>query len=230
MVEARGPAALVFAVMTGSGLALTIAPAAHADPLAGVRQAVVNARAGSTCSALNYSIALEGEAQHDSGNLLPGVPPAGQYHGTIARFSNSNDPAAAAINGLVTLGPFIAAIDDCSYKDFGVGFYRVNDFDYVSAVLGKPDAPPAPPPPANPSPVPYQQHASAIGNVDVWDIAHDDTPDPVTGVRGAKVGTLTDGQGMVLQRPCDSGWCLVNSGYIVPRGYGFVQQSKIRFD
>jgi hypothetical protein len=71
--------------------------------------------------------------------------------------------------------------------------------------------------------------SSAIGTVDVWDIAHDDTPDPATGVRGAKVGTLTDGQGMVLDQPCSNGWCRVNSGFI-PRGYGFVEQNQIRFD
>ena len=67
-----------------------------------------------------------------------------------------------------------------------------------------------------------------IGQTDVFDIAHDATPDPATGVVGAKVGTLEDGQGVYLGRPCENGWCRVNSSFI-PRGYGFVEESHLRF-
>ncbi len=77
-------------------------------------------------------------------------------------------------------------------------------------------------PPANPS------RASAIGDVNVFSIAHDDVPDPATGVAGALVATLTDGQMMLLARPCESGWCLVKS-VSIPGGSGFVQQNQIKF-
>jgi hypothetical protein len=46
-----------------------------------------------------------------------------------------------------------AAVQDCSWKDSGVGFYRNTpdreDFDTVAVSLGKPAAPPAPPQAAN---------------------------------------------------------------------------------
>lgn len=71
--------------------------------------------------------------------------------------------------------------------------------------------------------------ASAIGDVNVFSIAHDDVPDPATGVAGAVVATLTDGQVMLLLGPCESGWCQIKSGSI-PGGSGFVQQNQIRFD
>ena len=152
-----------FAVATGSAVALALSPVAYADPLDGVRQAVVNARNGTRCPALNYSIPLEGNAQNDSGNLLPGVPPVGQYHGVTARFSNSSDPAARAISGLVSIPSFQTAINDCGFKDFGVGFYRTGGLDYVSVELGKPPAPPPPPaapPPPAPSPPALPVHPS----------------------------------------------------------------------
>lgn len=77
-------------------------------------------------------------------------------------------------------------------------------------------------PPADPS------RASAIGDVNVFSIAHDDVPDPATGVAGALLATLTDGQAMLLQRPCESGWCLVKS-VSIPGGSGFVRENQIKF-
>lgn len=58
----------------------------------------------------------------------------------------TGDPASQAINGV--MGQASGAIKDCKYKDFGVGFYRVNDsFDDVGIALGQPTAPaPAPAP------------------------------------------------------------------------------------
>ncbi len=218
-------------VMTGSTLALTLAPIAHADPLGEVRQAVVNARNASTCPALNYSIALEGNAQNDSGNLLPGVPPPGQYHGVHARFSNSNDPAADAINGLVTNGAFTDAVNDCSYTDFGVGFYRTGDLDYVSVELGKP-APAAPKPPAaappaasGPTYLPQGPQTGTVtgGDLPVYNIAHDDVKDPTNGVQGLRIATLPNGTVVTFDGVCKSGWCRIDSP-LIPGGFGFAQE------
>jgi hypothetical protein len=225
MVKLQGPAALAFVVTAGSALVLTTAPSAYADPLDGVREAVVNARNGSRCPALSYSIPLEGEAQHDSGNDLPGVPPAGQYHGTIQRFSNSNDPAAAAINGLVTYGPFTTAIDDCSWKDFGVGFYRLSDLDYVSVVLGKPAPAPAPPANTGPTYAPQAPQTATVtgGDLPVYNIAHDDVKDPATGVQGLRIATLPNGTVVTFDGVCQSGWCRIKSP-LIPSGFGFAQE------
>ena len=138
-------------VLTGSGLAWSTPPLAHADALADLRSAINGMRSGSTCPALNYSIPLEGDAQHYIGNNLPGVPAAGQYNGTVTKISDENDPEAAAVKSLVADGNVTSAVNDCSYKDFGVGFYRPagTEDDYVSVALGKPNAPaPAAPPQA----------------------------------------------------------------------------------
>ncbi|OBH28105.1 hypothetical protein A5692_23115 [Mycobacterium sp. E342] len=150
MPRTQAAVAVAFAALSGSVLALTMAPIASADPLAAIRQAVNNARAGSTCPPLNYSIPLEGEAQHAIGNNLPGVPPAGQYKGTFtvtlaAPFGSANN-AEGATRGAV--GEATPAINDCSNKDFGVGFFRKGDDDTVAIVLGKPAAAPQAPPAA----------------------------------------------------------------------------------
>jgi hypothetical protein len=116
---------------------------------------VVNGvRSGSDCAPLNYTAALEGEAQAKIGNRLPGVPPAGQYNGIISSYSGKGDPARVATIEAVNAAP--DAIHDCQYKDFGVGFFRVEDTetDFVAIVLGAPPAAPQPPPEApKPEPV-----------------------------------------------------------------------------
>jgi hypothetical protein len=123
------------------------APAAHADPLDPIRGAVNNLRAQSPCGPLNYSIALEGEAQARVGNKLPGVPPAGQYNGQVVRGWYSSDPESKSIAGLMSSSG--NAIKDCRYKDFGVGMIRdtEHDFSDVAVALGIPAAPPPPPQP-----------------------------------------------------------------------------------
>jgi hypothetical protein len=127
------------------GSMLTVAtPIAHADPLDGVRGPVNGVRQSSACPPLNYSVALEGEAQFLSGNNLPGVPPRGQYKGTFQAFGGAGDPASAAINDAV--GKATPTIKNCSFKDYGVGFLRqdnMNPPDHVAVVLGQPAAPPA---------------------------------------------------------------------------------------
>jgi hypothetical protein len=79
----RTRALVAVASLTSSTLALPVARMALADSLAPIRQAVASVRSGSTCPPLNYSVALEGEAQHAIGNNLPGVPPTGQFQGTF---------------------------------------------------------------------------------------------------------------------------------------------------
>src|SRR5882757_7321892 len=125
MTRTRASASLAIATaVVGSALPLTLTtPIAHGDdPLGPIRGAANGARAQSPCGALNYSIALEGEAQADAGNRLPGVPPAGTYNGSIVRFFDYGDPEADAINKVIGLAT--AAINDCKYKDYGVGFLR----------------------------------------------------------------------------------------------------------
>jgi hypothetical protein len=130
-------------------------------------------------------------------------------------------------------GPYTIAIQGCRKVEFGHDMCTQWS-DYTYTPPAQPQAPannPAPnkaAPQAPVSPPPYQQLATTIGQTDVFDIAHDGTPDPATGVVGGKIGTLKDGQGVYLGQPCNNGWCQVNSGSI-SRGYGFVEQSHLRF-
>jgi hypothetical protein len=103
---------------------------------------------------LNYSLVLEGEAQSSAFNNSPGVPPAGQYKGTFVHFSDDGDPESDALSKAINLAS--AAIADCKYKDYGVGFSRddEHEIDIVSIVLGVPAAPPPPPLPPPPPPPP----------------------------------------------------------------------------
>jgi hypothetical protein len=233
MSKTRALAAVALATtLTGSMLALTVAPMAHADPLAGVRQAVNNARAGSTCPALNYNIHLEGDAQQYVGNTLPGVPPAGQYTGVPETvIQGLGDPAQAAIDDMMKKAG--GAINDCRNVDFGVGFLRDGETDDVAVALGQGAAPPpaksSPGPPAAQGQRPTSQQVGIVigGDLNVWDIAHDDVPDPTTGVRGAIIGVLTNGSQVALDRPCQDGWCHVTSNQI-KRGDGFVEQNRLQ--
>lgn len=138
--------------------ATVVPPTANASPLDGIRSAVNGVRQGAPCGPLNYSIALEGEAQSQTGNTSAGVPAAGQYNGTIRKFLATGDPAQEAINKAV--GQATGAIRDCNNKDFGVGFFRVeeDEIDFVSIALG---APPAPPPQAPAPEAPKPEPASA---------------------------------------------------------------------
>jgi hypothetical protein len=166
MSKARACSAVAFATtLTGATLVLTMAPMAHADSLAPIRQAVITARAGSTCPPLNYSVPLEGEAQHAVGNTLPGVPPTGQYQGTFdvaghsAPFGSANNVPDGT---RLAVSQASGAINDCSYKDFGVGFVRTDGEDQVTIVLGRPAAPPVP------APAPAPDPASLPGQLCGW--------------------------------------------------------------
>ncbi|MGW0162891.1 hypothetical protein ACWDUN_26570 [Mycobacterium sp. NPDC003323] len=130
---------------------MAAAPAAHASPLDAIRGAVNAAR--TNCPPLNYNIDLEGNAQAVAGNRSPGVPPSGRYNGKTAEGDMIGDPTAEAISELVNqMRPLI---NNCNYKDFGVGMRRDDGGEYsvVSLALGEPRAV-APPPPPRPAPAP----------------------------------------------------------------------------
>jgi hypothetical protein len=153
MGKPRAVVAIAFVtVLSGSALTWTTPPLAHADALADLRSAINGMRSGSTCPALSYNVNLEGDAQHYIGNNLPGVPAAGQYNGTVHKIQAEGDPEADAVKALTAFPDTGASVNDCSWKDFGVGFYRPSgtEDDYVSVALGRPDAP-APAPPAAPA-------------------------------------------------------------------------------
>jgi hypothetical protein len=87
-----------------------------------------------------------------------------------------------------------------------------------------------PNPGPSPAPAPFQEFATVIGgDADVFDIAHDDVPDATTGVRGAKIGTLTNGSQVYLGTPCAQGWCRVNNSQI-KTGFGFVEQAHLQIN
>jgi hypothetical protein len=66
------------------------------------------------------------------------------------------------------------------------------------------------------------------GGADVFNIAHNDVPDPANGVQGMKIATLPAGAGVGLAGPCKDGWCRVNEASI-PQGFGFVEQGNLQF-
>jgi hypothetical protein len=134
-----GAAACVLGVVIATP---SMTPTARADtPLDPIRAAVNGKRAGSACGPLNYSIPLEGEAQARVRNHLPGVPPAGQYKGNFVTGWASFDKESEAIDDIIaTSGD---SINNCVYKDFGVGFARNGDFSEVAIALGTPEAPKA---------------------------------------------------------------------------------------
>jgi hypothetical protein len=151
MTKTRVSAPLVIAsAVTGCALCLTLAaPIAYADALEPVRGAVNTSRSNTPCPALNYNGDLEGAAQTYARSNKLQTP--GGYQGATHGFRGTGDPQAQAISSAMSGGHFPAAIEDCSYKDFGVGFVRDsnNDIDTVTIVFG---APPAakPAPPAGP--------------------------------------------------------------------------------
>ena len=145
MTRKQTAASLAIAA-TMVGVAATLAiPVASADPLDPIRAAANNARSQTSCAPLNYSRDLEGQAQHEARNALPGVPPFGQYKGTFIVLKAVGDHEDVQIRRVIDDPVSNTAFGDCGYKDFGVGFSRfeVGDEadDIVTIVLGKPNAP-----------------------------------------------------------------------------------------
>jgi hypothetical protein len=219
-------AAVVGTVVTG----LLTSPLAHADPLDAIRGAVNGSRAQSTCSALTYNLDLEAAAQQlaRSGDAYLHVYPHG-YQGNTQANLVSNDPTDKATEELVAqeVGP----IHDCSYKDFGVGMFRNEGTDesIVTVVLGRPAAPPAPAPGPTYAPQAPQTAHVVGGDLPVFNIAHDDTKDPATGVQGMKIATLPNATVITFDGVCKSGWCRIKSP-LIPTGFGFGEERFLELD
>lgn len=127
------------------------APVAHADPLDGIRGAVNNARAQSTCPALTYSAQLEAAAQQmarEAPDSYLHINPHG-YPGLTSGNLVREDPTAKATSELVEQER--NNIHNCANTDFGVGMFRDSGANQsvVTVVLGKPTAPAGRPAPAD---------------------------------------------------------------------------------
>lgn len=240
MTRSRPRITLASAAASAGAVVLAAAiatPAAHADPLDAIRGAVNGARAESTCPPLTYSGQLEAAAQQlarQPSDAYEHINPHG-YQGATSGNLVRDDPTARATSELVAQERI--PIHDCANKDYGVGMFRDDGADksVVAVVLGKPappKAPPAPPPSPkaapDPPPAPVHQLAKVVGgDADVFNIAHNDVPDPTTGVVAVKIGKLTNGSQVSIEPPCKNGWCWVDSTQI-KRGYGFVEQSHLQ--
>jgi hypothetical protein len=115
------------------------APIAHADDALAPIKDVVNGNRNGKCDPLKYSSALEGAAQaYARSEKKKDIDELG-YDGTAIGFLGSGDPQAQAIHSAYTRGAS-AAIVDCRYEEFGVGFVRYDDreVDVVTMVFGDP--------------------------------------------------------------------------------------------
>jgi hypothetical protein len=98
----------------------------------------------------------------------------------------------------------------------------------VFACIPGPPVEDLPAPAGEPVAAAQQSATVAGGPADVFNIAHNDVPDPVNGVQGAKIATLPDGAPVGLEGQCKDGWCRVNEASI-PQGFGFVEQGHLAF-
>jgi hypothetical protein len=217
----RVPTGLVAGATLIASAALLAAPTAHADPLDNLRGAVNGARAQSTCPALTYSGQLEGAAQEwvrtaDALGSIKApnfevIAERSGYPGQVRDSIASGDPTSSATTAM--MGNARDKIRDCSLTEFGVGMVRddVIDTSYVAVVFGRP---PTPKPVEKPAPTPAQAKTATVvgGDADIFNIAHNEVPDPNNGVRGVKVGTLRNGQQVTLAAggPCrPNDWCKI---------------------
>jgi hypothetical protein len=144
--------------VTGCALSVALgAPVAHADdPLPGQNATITGDRHkyGPACPPLKFNPVLEAVAQGLA--QLIEDPPAmidadrAKYQGELREFKGNGDPQAAALTNTYNAGAG-GMLDKCDWTEFGSGFHRFNDRDYVAIVFGKP-APAAPPPGAGTQP------------------------------------------------------------------------------
>lgn len=134
----------------GTALGLTIGvtiPVSHADPLDNIRASVNVTRSNAGCPPLNYNQQLEAAAQATAKlGGFKGDAHSGGYVGDTTGAQRGANHAQDAINS-INIG-LNATLHDCSWKDFGVGFYRFEDADAssVAVYVGKPPAASPPPP------------------------------------------------------------------------------------
>ena len=122
--------ALVGALSSAAALVMPVANAD--DPLAPIRGTVNGDRSRTTCPAFTYSRILEDAAQAAVRWQDP-KPSLARYNGKTTSFSGLADPEAAAINLAYKRGAG-DVISDCSYTEFGVGFFR-HDQDLAGSTL-----------------------------------------------------------------------------------------------
>jgi hypothetical protein len=120
----------VFSILTST--------VAHADVQDNMRSAVQNARAKSSCGPLTPSPQLDAAAQDDV--TKGGNPDPHGYVGDIAPLTIIGDPTQQVTDVLIEKSA--GNINNCDFKDFGVGMVRTSDNDnsIVSLYLGKPQS------------------------------------------------------------------------------------------
>lgn len=213
---------------------LSAGVASAEDPLQGIKDLVVSQRLSSRCGPLNYNVQLERDAQYLARNTPPGGSFAdvkyivSGYSGIESPVEAIADPKARALE-LMT-GSVRAKAQDCSFVDYGVGFYRneANEVDYVTVIFGKPpvkmpDLPELQPKPEDPKPTrtlgKKLGQATVTNDVDVYD-APNGTGKKVNGL------FLHKGSKYDLLDPCADNWCHLiipaapgNSGWVYQDGF-----------
>jgi hypothetical protein len=140
---------MVFTQVTGIGVSL--APLAAANPAPHVAQAVTSARAGTQCGPLRYDPVVEHAAEivnrstYDYLNHTAKNVPIEEAHptaimkdlgidaGKVLSLKGASEKEADAIKGLLLQG--YAAWPDCSYTDFGVSLLHVEQTNYFLVVV-----------------------------------------------------------------------------------------------
>jgi hypothetical protein len=223
------------------------------DPLDGIKSWVQSERLGSKCQQLTYNPLLERDAEYYArnnskitGNSNVGFESVSGYNGKTTAFGGTGDPKEKALENLAMDHNTIHEVWDCSFTEYGVGFYRYgeddllhNPTDYVTVVLGDP-APPPPPertgppikhlgklppkptPTAAPTPVAATPAAAATpkatvtADVDVYDAPNG------TGNKLADL-SLRTGSTYDVITPCAENWCHLAIP-AAPGGSGWVYQ------
>jgi hypothetical protein len=129
----------IAAAVTGCALSVALgAPVAHATPLDGQNATITGDRSkyGPACPPLKFNPVLEGIAQ-DLANLNNPADKRAQYKGELREFQGAGDPQSAALTDTYNAGAG-AMLDKCDWTEFGSGFRRLAEQDYVAIVFGKP--------------------------------------------------------------------------------------------
>lgn len=154
---------------------------------------------------------------YDNGTNMPGSV-TGDVKGTAVNLTVTRKGyTPLVLTGQVGAGS--RAHGDYTYRNDETGIWDSSE-EFGCAATAAQQAPP----PANAA----ETATVAGGDADVFNIAHNDVPDPANGVVGAKIGTLPNGTQVNLDGPCKAGWCRVNSN-LVPQGFGFVEQGHLAF-
>ena len=151
ILRRRGPRiALVLVIVTVLSAGVSLAPSALADSVANLKDAVAQARGGTSCGPLRSDPVVEQVAEkinrstndwldHTATQVpiedpLPGLKILG-YGGSKAKLlQGAARTEADAIKGMLLEG--LDAIPDCSYKDFGASMLRNEASDhYLTAVV-----------------------------------------------------------------------------------------------